>query len=610
MKHNQAVRKAFALIAVCLFALAVVGTQTGKAAKTIVVPNDYPTISAAVQHASAGDTVQVQSGVYHENVMIDKSITMTGEEGENTVVIGTGEVERGGRAVFTLAANSIKLMGFTIESLNYSSSTDYASGIFVEGDNCAIRGNTIQNTYIGIFCSVQSGTTISQNIITGSSKDGIRFLGGDLNVFSENNIFGNAQSGLITGGYSNTVVRNNLTGNWRGMGLSASQSVVFGNRIIGNTESGIFLDGSNDIISANDIDGNKWGMYFTSQLASPHDNNIYQNNFDNTKNTYMSPDCKVQLWNKDKEGNYWKSYIGADVNGDGIGDKAYDISANNTDNYPLLTPFKLSNTAEAPAVATPEQAAPNSLVASWSFDVIEPSGLTPDATGNNPASVGYPGDVSYAPVQVEGQQGKALSFNGLTYVSIPVTPQLEITGEITIDAWVNVQQFKNVTYNNILIEATRDTASLPTRVVGLAINGLSAKNNSIVPQGALIGYVYIQNGGFNEIATTDPVMKLNQRTHVVFTRSETSGMHIYVDGKKQNVTVTAGTANPTGSIRRENEIYIGHDSITLIDDVSIRNNAINLRAQPIWMEWWLWATVAISGAAIGVFVYFKKTNKF
>ena len=618
MKQKHATAKAFTLTIVCLIALFVISAQTSKAAKTIVVPDDYPTITAAVEHATSGDTVQVRSGDYYENVVIDKGIAVIGEDRQNTFVVGTGGVARGGQAVFTLSADGITLSGFTIQSINYSSSTDYASGIFVDGDNCIITGNIIRDTYIGIFCSVQSGTTISQNTITTSRKDGIRFLGGDLNVFSENDIFGNAQSGLITGGYSNTVSRNNLTGNWRGMGLGAQQSVVFGNQISDNTESGIFLDGSKNTISANDISGNKWGMYFTAQLASPHDNSIYHNNFVNNINAvFMSADSKAQLWDDGypSGGNYWSNYIltnpdAKPMDDSDIGDQSYTVFANNTDQYPLLAPFILSNTAETPNVEPPLQARPNSLVAAWSFDDIEPDGIIPDATGNNPASMGQTqGNLSFTPIQVEGKFGKALSFNGETYVSAPVTPELEITGDITIDAWVNVQQFKNITYNNILVEAIRDTASLPTRVVGLAINGLSAKNNSIVPQGALIGYVYIQNGGFNEIATIEPVMKLNQWTHVVFTRSQTTGMHIYVDGKKQNVTVTAGTANPTGSIRRENEIYIGHDSITIIDDVSIRNNAINLTAQPICLQWWLWATLAISGAAIGVFVYFKKTNK-
>jgi parallel beta-helix repeat protein len=213
MKQKQGMAKTFALTIVWLMALLVFSAQTGKAVKTIIVPDNYPTITAAVEHAAQGDTVQVQSGVYYENVIVNKGISISGENSKNTVIIGTGGVERGGQAVFTLTADDIKLSGFTIESLNYSSSTYYASGIFVEGDNCEITDNNIRNNFIGIFCSTQSAAIISQNTIAANFKDGIRFLGGSLNKISENNIIDNAQSGIAISGYSNTISRNNIIDN-------------------------------------------------------------------------------------------------------------------------------------------------------------------------------------------------------------------------------------------------------------------------------------------------------------------------------------------------------------------------------------------------------------
>ena len=50
-------------------------------------------------------------------------------------------------------------------------------------------------------------------------------------------------------------------------------------------------------------------------------------------------------------------------------------------------------------------------------------------------------------------------------------------------------------------------------------------------------------------------------------------MHVYVDGKEQAVTVAAGTANPTGPIQNPTDIYIGHDSMTEIDQLQISNTA-------------------------------------
>ena len=48
-------------------------------------------------------------------------------------------------------------------------------------------------------------------------------------------------------------------------------------------------------------------------------------------------------------------------------------------------------------------------------------------------------------------------------------------------------------------------------------------------------------------------------------------MHIYVNGQEQAVTVAAGTTNPTGPIQNPTDIYIGHDSMTEIDQLQISN---------------------------------------
>jgi hypothetical protein len=51
-------------------------------------------------------------------------------------------------------------------------------------------------------------------------------------------------------------------------------------------------------------------------------------------------------------------------------------------------------------------------------------------------------------------------------------------------------------------------------------------------------------------------------------------MHIYVNGVEQSVYVTSGSAYPNGNVARGNEFYIGHDSVCVIDEVSISTIAI------------------------------------
>ena len=238
-------------------------------------------------------------------------------------------------------------------------------------------------------------------------------------------------------------------------------------------------------------------------------------------------------------------------------------------------------------------------VALWHFDEVDANDVTPDATDTNPAILGG----TPPPILVEGKFGKALSFDGNNLacvlvspllalpspypIYVPISPSLEISAEITIEAWINVEAFKNDNnYNNIAVECTRTAFNNTaynnilvqwqniTRIWGLAVKSGLSENANLVPKGALGGFVFTDTGGFNEIVTTEPVISFNQWINVAFTRSLTTGMHIYVNGAEKSVKAIYGVQNPTGSIKNGTELYIGHDGIMDIDELRILNPAL------------------------------------
>jgi hypothetical protein len=253
----------------------------------------------------------------------------------------------------------------------------------------------------------------------------------------------------------------------------------------------------------------------------------------------------------------------------------------------------------SPAFVTPVKAQyelDSHTVALWHFDEVNENNVTPDATGNNPGTLVGPSG-GPTPMLVEGKFDRALSFDGNNgvYVPIrflvcypparpnllyiPISLSLDIPAEIKIEAWINVKGFKDETYNNIMVKGTRTGVEWQnaTRIYGLAVNGVTQLENGVlVPQGALRGYVATDIGGFNEIVTTEPVI-LKQWIQVTFTRSLTTGMHIYVNGIEQNVTVTSGVQNPTGSIIDGTELWFGHDAEVTIDEARISNLASTLQ---------------------------------
>jgi glucose/arabinose dehydrogenase len=90
-------------------------------------PGIYTTIQAAVNDASAGDTIEVHAGTYRENVTISKPLTLVGPNAgvnpntqrrkpEAVVVPGTDNAASG--TIFTVTASHVTIDGFTIDGHN------------------------------------------------------------------------------------------------------------------------------------------------------------------------------------------------------------------------------------------------------------------------------------------------------------------------------------------------------------------------------------------------------------------------------------------------------------------------------------------------------------
>ena len=583
--------------------------------KTIVVPEDYSTISEAIKNADPGDKIFVKKGIYNENIWIDKPLEVLGESSRNTIVIGNSEANN--QNVITITADNTTIKGFTIKSTNYSTPKQHPNGINIQGDNCSIIENNISNTFCGILCAIQSSTTINSNNITKNFKEGIRFYGGSLNTISNNYIAKNTASGIAIEGYSNLIYSNKIENNTRGIGLGTSHSGVFGNIIQFNSESGIYFSGSNNTISINEISKNEWGIYFPPHFAAPNYNKIYCNNFVNNNNdVHISSIYNINYWNYQEEGNFWSKYDteypdAKEIEKTGINDNPHVISENDIDNYPLTSSLNIENEKEFPPIENPPPIKDN-IVGLWHFDKVEPNLVTMDTNEINNAILGsFSNNINYTPSLVKGKMGNALSFDGWAYLFVPASPSLEIKNEFTIDVWIYVKEFKNVEYNNIVIQAVREDISYPKRILGLAINGVEPENNSSPQVGSLRGYIVTDTEGFNEIVTTEPAIQDNKWINIVFKRSKTSGMHLFVDGEEKKIMVTNGNQNPSGTIKRSTYTYVGHDSNTIIDELIISNTASSSLEIFSWKNAPILSITSIILFLIGAFLihYIKKRKK-
>ena len=123
------------LILLFLIFLAILPSTTVKAeSKTIIVPDDYPTIQEAIDNANSGDTVFVRNGTYYTDAYLDgdgltigKSISLIGEDSQKTILKPDWQGRYGPYAGILITADKVEISGFTINGASDNSTfgTDF-----------------------------------------------------------------------------------------------------------------------------------------------------------------------------------------------------------------------------------------------------------------------------------------------------------------------------------------------------------------------------------------------------------------------------------------------------------------------------------------------------
>jgi nitrous oxidase accessory protein len=331
-------RKALALAAIlALFVLLLFRVQSVKSiSKTIVVPDDYLHIQEAIGAADEGDTIFVKKGYYVENPVINKSVSLIGEDRDTTIIDVTAGLK--------VESDEVTVTGLTI--------FDGYEGISVSANYCNISGNKVTDAQLGIVLHGGENNAVSGNLLVSIGYGAAIVLWySDNNLINSNYIDSCTEGIQLRSGSSNNTVKENIVTNCPFVAV----------RLLGAYSPPRWYYPNSNTIMRNNISNSGCG---TTIYASNH-NIVSNNNYVNNTVQFSANEDYFITWGgsistNTIEENFWSDYNGTDSNGNGIGDAPHVLDENNTDPYPLMKPVVIpafpepKPASEATAEPSPE----------------------------------------------------------------------------------------------------------------------------------------------------------------------------------------------------------------------------------------------------------------
>ncbi len=330
----------------------------------LIVPDDFPTINAALQNATDGDTIYIKQGIYNETLVIDKQVTLRGEDTNKTILNGNCS-----GTVIWIRHDNVTVTSLTIQYSTVPNTPrtywvhNLPEGWAANSGEWDAGGYPKDSGYFTRYGEWRLAGVHIQNA-THCNITGNRIIDCGVGVW-------------LYKSFNNTITGNEFLRNDYGLQLQASGRNNISKNTFLNGGGGIWFVAIRSYHSAVKID------YMTSNNTFSGNNFIgnqkpYENQFlvNNTQN----------FWDNGKEGNYWSDFNGVDSDHNGISDQPRQIIGEyytggwyekgvwaenvcGVDNYPLMAPF---DTASLFAVYTPspEQESPKNSADFTSIEIV------------------------------------------------------------------------------------------------------------------------------------------------------------------------------------------------------------------------------------------------
>jgi parallel beta-helix repeat protein len=316
--------------------------------RTIIVPTDYLSIQDAINNAVDGATIYIRKGSYVENPVVNKSVSLIGEDRDATIIDVT-------------AGLKVQKDNVTITSLTIF---DGWQGITISANNSKISGNKITNTQYGIVLFNSQNSIITENILQSIGLSAAIQLSYSNNNLLKNNYIDSCTEGIqLRAGSSNNMVTENIITNCQDVAV----------RFLAEYSPPGWHNPNGNTIMRNNISNSGCG----TTVYGSSNNKISNNNYVNNTVQFSANEDYYLTWGGSRsintiERNYWSDYNGTDANNDGIGDTPYLIDAYNQDNSPITLPISLATPTSTPTPSPPNFGPTSSPTPSPSIPEFQP----------------------------------------------------------------------------------------------------------------------------------------------------------------------------------------------------------------------------------------------
>ncbi len=267
---------------------------------------NFTSINTAVNQCQPGDSIYIFSGIYNENIIINKSINLLGEGYKNVIVDGQEDCFS-----FIIDSSNVLLENLTIQN------ADFGVYISLNISNVAIKKCVFSNNSAGVFLQNLSQNNNISNSLFNYNNDGIRMYSSSNNQI-RNNIFrftpskslylsDNCKNNIIASNFfdeeasvvlerwsnNNSIVSNTFLKSDISFRYSSNNIVT--DNVISDTSKGIILTNSNNnLITNNSIrDCDIAAIYLDNCEENTLEPNFFDNNAVNIKEKPSPPQIKT-----------------------------------------------------------------------------------------------------------------------------------------------------------------------------------------------------------------------------------------------------------------------------------------------------------------------------